>query len=357
MFTLISTSRSVAELQPSFDLEDCVWNATDIVIAAQEGRVGDSLTVLETWKGNQPKGTALNVAGLPTAPLQVPTISTGADASAVQTVTGDRIVLFLKPVGMPAATPATVPATRPSSATWVGADSRQGEARVSAVWIEGDKAYAFVQVKNPGPSTLVALDMTEAALKHRTQAILTAQGDLQNATAVRDPVQRARALEPLAKGPYWHARRSAWPALGGCGKPALPVLHEMLREYRYDPALMVPAIAAAAGDSAGPELTAILRDELAYWRNIGPYLDVHWRDDWKLRQRDLLWHHYFLLARLLRELGDLKYDRAGGVVTEVRAFWTSLPPLNNGARGDQILQECDRFLSVVHTPALPVPER
>lgn len=341
---LMMTTRLSAGIRPSFSLEECAWPSTNIVVAARGDKPGAALTVLETWKGDLANGAIIEVVGLPATPIKVSTLFNRKPS--VATVGGSRIVLFLKQVATKdGGTLATQPAVRLFEGT-----AQFGGAQVFAVWIEKDQAYAFQQIFNPGPTELHPLDQSEAKFKKDTLAILAAKDELRKAKAIENPLDRARTLRPMAAGSYSYERKEAFEALGGCGKPALPMLREMLRYDRYDQSRLVHAIADAAGSDAGMEMTAILQDELTYWKSVSPTLEVGWGNADPTDRRQVLRNHYDLLDTGLRVLSKLPYQPSRDVVVQIRDFWSSLPQLNEL---NQIVNECDQVLKGIGVPAAP----
>src|SRR5207247_1756420 len=92
LFVLATTVRGWATILPSFWLEDCAWNATEIVVAKQ-GET--SCTILETWRGGLAKGDQIKVIDLPVAPLRVS--DDWSNRPMGKMISGKRVVLYLKP--------------------------------------------------------------------------------------------------------------------------------------------------------------------------------------------------------------------------------------------------------------------
>ena len=329
---LAMPGRSLARIEASFQWEECAWNATDIVVAEQKGK---TVTVLETWKGSCAKGTSIHGLDLPDSPLEVATWDKGG---ARKTVSGSRIVLFLKHAESNALPPA-------EEEMWSAA-SRFGGATVSAVWLEAGQAYSIQQPRNPGPAELWPLKQDEAGFKRETQDILDARDALTKAQAMTDATQRVRILEPMARGKYWHQRHEALALMGECGPAALPILRQMMREYGRDTSTVAAALAKAAGESAGAEMTTVLKEELEFWRKTAPGLPVGWWNNLP-ENRERLQHRYGILQPALDAVSTSHLAAAQEVVRDLRDLWISLPQLNDKSGLDQITDKCNKVLKAL----------
>ena len=94
-----------------------------------------------------------------------------------------------------------------------------------------------------------------------------------------------------------------------------------------------------AGPDAGKEMAAILLDERAYWKSVGPTLKTGWWNADPADRRRLLRNRYDLLDTGLRVLAKLSYQPSREVVTPIRDFWSSLPQLNDKSGLNQIIDE------------------
>jgi hypothetical protein len=326
-----------AGIMPSFRLENCALYATDIVVGTADAG-GARFNVQETWRGNLAKGAIVDFPGLPL--LTAGDLFTDDPRAIGPIFNGGtiRVVLFLKSV-------ATQGDTSPSLVTWIGANRYgQDDPKVSAVWIDHDKAYSFVQVINPGPSVLISLGETEALLEAESSVILAERDDLEKAERIADPLLRAKAIEPMVLSAYWNLRDQALVELGKCGKPALPILEGMLRDIRYEHCDFTRPIAAAAGSDAGAEMTEIIREELLFWRRLGPKLPRNWRFDTSSPLTESYGDRFMFLWSSVRILHELKYRPAADVLAQVRDFWASLPQLNDEDDPRGLIQECDTAL-------------
>ncbi len=335
---LVLAMNASADIGPSFRLETCAWQATDIVVATQADGADGNLTVLETWTGKLAKGETIHVIDLPIAPIPVSTLF-GEKPSPERSVTGKKIVLFLQPATIKEA---DAPTTRPAGKVFEGTDRHNG-AMVSAVWIEENQAYAYQQLINPGPTTLQPLG-GELDLVKETFAILATKDELRRIETIELPLDRVRLLAPITSGPYWRAREEAFAALGRCGPAALPLLRVILRDERLNQSDVIRALAAAAGPDAAKEFTGMLQDELAYWKSVGPSLKSGWWNADPAYKRSALQTHSNRLQASLCVLATIPDHPARDVVIQVRELWSSLPQLNDKSSVNQVIKACDEAL-------------
>src|SRR5215213_2001906 len=174
-----------AGIRPSFNLSHCSWFATHVVVVTEGEMIDGRLLVLESWKGDLAPGDAVSVPELATfnpepsrlakRPLWV------EDAEPPRHVTGDRMVLFLKE--RPRAQAEGDEAAR--GRVWEPASS--GGVNVSALWVEGDKTYAFIQVMNPGDTILIDYGKSEGEVKTIFAEVEGERDALEHAAAVKDP--------------------------------------------------------------------------------------------------------------------------------------------------------------------------
>src|SRR6267142_2365604 len=164
-----------AGIRPSFQLETCSWNATDIVVATEGKKIDGVFRVLESWKGDLNPGDTIKIPELASFQSEASRVVQspwyGKETKDRVIVTGERMVLFLKRDVHNAVTETgnVAPAPAPSI-KWKSA-SFYDEMNVSVVWIEEGHTFAFLQLVNPGPSLLVRFGFSEDELKSHTQAI------------------------------------------------------------------------------------------------------------------------------------------------------------------------------------------
>jgi hypothetical protein len=368
---MMMASGAFASSPAQFRLEICVWDASDIVVVSQGKKAGGGaeVTVLETWFGKLAKGERIRVLDLPETPIDVSKMGRGiiGDERLPKAVGGERIVLFLKPQRWKEE---TTPASQPGVKVFEGSNSyenhRVGEprsaARVSAVWIEQGHAYAFQSSFNERVELVPLLNAgeavekdgrgrTEADLKKDVLAMLAAKEALAKAKALERPTDRIAAYRTLAAGPYYLVSREAVEMLGGCGKAALPTLKELMYDVTCYNGDVVSAIGKAAGDEAGQEITAILKEEMKYWQATGPQFGGDANITTSCRTLNI---RGAVLSQSLRELKDRPYGPSREIVAQFRKFWLSRGEANSASREcDEVLAALDREAGRKPTTANP----
>jgi Surface antigen variable number repeat len=358
-----SSSQVLAGIRPSFNLETCSWNATDIVVATEGKRIDGVFSVLESWKGDLNPGDTIRVPEL--ASFQPEPSRAISDAwyqkekSPHLVVTGERMILFLKRDSHESApeTDNGNPRSAPSI-NWRSA-SFFDEMNVSVVWIEQGQAFGFVQMMNPGPSLLIRLGASEDELKNRVLEVKDIQALFVQAAAIAEPAKKAAALEPFAHHSLHLARDAAFGELKKCGKAALPVMRRMLADDSLldSHAHLVEVMAEAGKSDVGADLTALIEKDLEFWKRTGPVLKKGW---WNgegfdsLEAVEPLRDRYGRDYDALLALTKTPYWASEAIVTEFRNLWRSLPQLEEigsdqlSKAVDQVLRELDRVKSNVN---------
>jgi len=336
---LCASLTAPAAIEPSFDTDECIEAATDIVVASQAS--SGELSILEVWKGDLKKGDKLTLSHLPAAPL--PALSHFPAVAFDKSLDGKRIVMFLKPSSDAALHDKYTGATM---LVWEGKIG--DETPTSAVWIDGSCAYAFIQVMNPGDSLPIAIPMTERQLKGRTLTILNSdENDIRAALRITDLNRRIQALELPASSGSVSVRRDAFAAIGDCGRNAVGYLVRMFSERATDLDLVVDAIARAAGSQSDYEMNRLLLDEITYWRTTAPLLKIGWQSekaaDGSARYAGLL-VQYQLLKHTLDKITVGKRDDQYSIVPEVHDFWLATPQLNDESDPDGVISRCNTRL-------------
>ncbi|MHC4645818.1 MAG: HEAT repeat domain-containing protein [Planctomycetota bacterium] len=192
-----------------------------------------------------------------------------------------------------------------------------------------------------------------AGLSEGTWAYAKDEG-LEKAISLSDSKDRAEALVAFTDVNDHRARERAFNSLAECGTPALPYLRKMLQEEalldrHY---LVVKALAESGGSGVGPELTEMLREELAFWKKQAPLLKAtQWRD----LPADLRARHA-KLEQALEAVNWISFEGAEDILIDIMLYWRSEPRLNrlNRERIESLCNECITGGSVSISPTMGV---
>jgi len=350
---------------PSFDLDFSAGKATHIVLATEGGRIDGVFQVLESWKGDLRKGDTITVPELAEFASEESRMVKQWGAQPRRWVTGAKMILFLvkslEPApaapgdgkGIAASRTRWLPASSPDyRPVFAGGEETRGYAermKISVAWVEDGTLCAFHQDPFQGPLLLMPVGrMTVAQARARILERIKSSSDFEKAAALPDPAERAAALVPLTEVQEHRARERAFNALGECGAPALPLLRRMLQ----DPSLadrhylVVKALAKAGGIHVGPEVTSLLRAELAFWKAQAPLLTAaQWNDlPVELRLR------HIKLEQAVQALAWIRFPDAREAVIEIRGYWESEPRLNRltgGPTHNSVTFQCKAYLREV----------
>jgi hypothetical protein len=332
---------SFAIIGPSFELEACTWEATHIVVVNQDCKTDIDVEVLESWKGDLRKGDFITIPELMEfIPEQTRVVEhrfflDEEDVYLPTHVNGQRMVFFLikDNCGGQAVN------WKPAGKAWRSMD-------VSMSWIEQGRAFAFVQIMNPGPTQLVSLSMSEADLKERVATLVKAQIALVTAIGSSDQRKMADALFPLLRDGWNYPGHKAIELVGDSGKEALPVLRRVLLEEESADwcFFAVDEMKKIDPEAVGPVLTEVMMQELAFWKCKGPTLNVEWSIGVDRAELVCLCHHHAKVAATLCLLESLRYEGCRTVVTELRNLWLLLPQLR-AEDFHEVIDRCDRLLS------------
>jgi hypothetical protein len=335
---------TVAAIRPSFSLEYSAWEATDIVVATEGETIDGNLQIIEVWKGGLKAGEHISVPELaefaPETKRIVEPLFAVKNEPFASHVSGSRIALFLKK-------------STADPLKWQPANFFS-DMKTSAAWFEQSKAYAFVQIMNPGPSLLTPLGSSEATMKAQVGEIVKTQNAVRQAASRPDATQRAQALAAFVPSKNYFAREVAFEELAKCKKAALPVLRAMLNDQSLLPqhSRVVEALGEAGGTAVGAELTQIVIEETKFWKRTAPKIKPGW---WS--GKELQWSHvealrnrYGKLLQALYALQRMKYSGSKNAVIQLRDLWRSLPQLEDKSGLDQMSQECDNVLKAISAP-------
>ena len=123
-------------------------------------------------------------------------------------------------------------------------------------------------------TTLHELPDARASFQHMILKFAAERDDFDHALDIDDPTHRAEAICQFFGSANPSAQVAAFQEIERSGREALPALRAALRE----PALLphygeiLHAMATVGGTDAGPDLTAYLEADVAYWAAVQPHL-------------------------------------------------------------------------------------
>lgn len=185
---LVLAHPAFSGIRPSFRLDYSSWHATHIVLVAIafprlkyfEGPicaccwVGQRVVVPELC----PSSKALPIPLYPKSWSEA--VAGGVTEMIPKLPAGSRMILFVKSEERQKETNKT----GKTEHSWTPADIF-GEMKTSVLWIDGDHAYQFVQVMNPGPSIFFEFPGSEQKVRDRATEIDGAQKELTMSVAAR----------------------------------------------------------------------------------------------------------------------------------------------------------------------------
>ncbi len=338
-----------ASIRPSFSLDGCSWNATNVALVQTTAKDG-VFSVVKSWKGDLKPGDTLEVPELkpnkdaapissyPGPPGFVLQDKLGISEQIPRQPVGSRMILFLKRRGDSGA--ASSPAGNGTGMQWEPA-STWGGIKVSVLWIDGGKAFCFKQWMNPGPSALSQCawwplrSSDVAVFTTRIQEVLQAQRNLAGTLALKNVDVRAERLGRIALGDIYEAQKEAIDALGKAGTVALPEILQVMDKppVPYGSANLIRVFAEAAGKDSGRQLHARLQEDVIYWKSVGPTLTQNWLDQ-LITVGSPLFVKFHETALLVHELDMENYAPAAPTIAELYDFWVSQPQLYDPTWGD-----------------------
>jgi hypothetical protein len=342
---IVFTSPAFGFPEPSFYLDSCAWDATNIVVVSEGDKTDGIVEVKESWKGDLKRGDILTVPELAefaseksraVRKRRFAFVDEDLDASRPTHVTGSRIILFLikqvenREVG------------KTSKIRWDPANRLWKEMKVSVAWVEKGKTYAFSQQVNPGPSELIYAGYTEDRMKQRVLDILAMQDNLTKAIAEASPTKMDGAIKRVLRFDSDWTKQTAIKTLAGGGKKALPVLRNMLADESLEKyhGPVVGSLAKAGGAEIASEVATMLEQESSFWKKTGPTLKENWWNGAGLQWQDVekLRNRYSKTLAVMQAVGEIRSDGARKTLIDFRDFWNSLPQLGELAGFDDIFE-------------------
>ena len=186
LLLIVSAGLASGGIRPSFALDYCAWHATHVVLV--EVTTEDSVfSVVQSWKGDLRPGEGIIISELKPVlgakPLSLyPTRmnffahdEAGISEQVPRQPVGSRMALFLKRGEGSEASPTSTNTN--SVEKWRPADLLD-EMKSSVVWIDGEEAYGFQQLVNPGSSKLFILHSSLQQMRERVAEINRIQNEL-----------------------------------------------------------------------------------------------------------------------------------------------------------------------------------
>jgi len=357
-FLLVAiASPTSAYLRPTFSLDYSMWKATHIVLATEGDLIDGRLRVVESWRGNLEPDTE----------IILPELARFWDAESrrviwwqrrdlpepyyARVVSGSRMVLFL--VEPEPTDQATSSDSKPRA--WLPATpSGYGGFEVSVAWLERGEAYAFYKCL-PGPPLLDHLG-PGIDMKARVVAFDVIQAHLRKAVAGRDPVRAVQSFFAFLRQKFYRGAKESIASLGRMGVVALPTLRRLLGNMSYSSwhPDIISSLVAAGGADVAPDLTAIVKEGLAFWQERLPKLKKGWRDSAPHNERRRHSSQYSRLLAALRALGPLRYEPCRTVVSALRDLWQADDTLSRTGHHQTMARACNAVLEGLSAkPAAP----
>jgi hypothetical protein len=326
---VLSSFFAFGAIRPSFFLEACSWDATEIVVLEPTSQAG-TFRVIEAIKGALAPGASLELPGL--------TPSQAGTARLSELVGGlfdppfedvppvgqrDRMVVFLRrPGALPDYNPR--PDLAVETAGWQPADLF-GDLRSCAVSIQDGVTYGFRNAIMPGPTQLSILRMSETELRNSIRSVLQLRDVMDRAVANTDSVGRSLQLAALVRSGNSIARMSALRKLDGGGAAETNVLLDLLSDqsllgWHQD------IIGELAGNPvAENRFAGFLSEETAYWSRTCRGLKPGWWGITGSPEIEMAKSHYTRAYALLEAIRKSNIPPAMPVVQDFAAVWRACP--------------------------------
>ena len=338
---LMFGSTGQCELLRQFDLDECTKNASDVVVAKQEGEE-EGLRVIEVLKGNLKLNEVIEVERLKGYEPRFEVKGEQGDNAKSKT-SNQRMILFLIDKGEEA------------EERWVGAN-KGGDARVSTIWVEEDGAYRLLQAGEEEGLRLSSWGLDKKRILPITKLKLMKQEVYQSILSIENKEERCEELVRwLRENPQWN---TGYIQLGLCGKVAVRALMNMTQDNRYSQVFVINALASASGKEKGMKLIEVIEREMGLWKRTGE-LQAKWKNEGeKLRVLDELTRQeaQLLVQSCLRLQECLKQLELGQcwigkpVVKQLRSMVETYPKYYDKIICRvELMKACDRFLEK-HVP-------
>jgi hypothetical protein len=345
---VLSSFLAPGAIRPSFYLDACAWNATEILVLSPTTQAG-TFRVIETIRGELAPGASLELPGLASAKgvtARLGELSQGIFDNLFEGVLpmqqSDRLIVFLRrPGALPEYNPR--PDLPVDTSGW-GPANYTGDLRTSSVWIQDGVTYGFLQTLNPGPTHLATLRMSENELRKSVQSVLRLRDAMDKAAANADPAERGRQLAALVRSENPIARMSALQKLESGGAPEANVLVGLLSDPR-----LLGWHQDIVGALVRKRVTEVrfgefLGGETTYWSHTCRKLKPGWWNGLRYPDNEKSREHYTRAYALLDAIHELNQSAAMPAVREFAAVWRTCPPLEEGEKANQIAEALNLLL-------------
>lgn len=326
LLLLFFAAAAQARTWRSFDLDQCTWNASHIVVATEGALIDGRLTVLESWRGDLRPGETISIPELAAfrddeaRTLDIWRLNPEqAEAGefgdiALNQVSGDRMILFLTKAN----TVAAAPWGDRHNVVWQTAGDEG--VKHSLIWIEGDRSFAFVQFSSPGSSQLTPLGKTESVIRDRVLQVRNARDSWDRFQNLPISGKRPSALAPYAAMDIYPARVAALKELEMIGSAAVPTLAALL----HDAALLdqhwqyLETLTEIGGREAGADLADVVVDASIYWQEALTTLKgkpLRWMGS---SENAEVFHQFMRTQYALIGLRELKFGGSVPAVKQLR---------------------------------------
>jgi hypothetical protein len=341
---LLLSSCALGSIRPSFYLDACSWNATEIVVLAPSAQAG-TFRVIEVIKGELGQGESLELPSL-TPPREgtarLDELSSRDFNHPFEVVPpigqSDRLIVFLRrPGALPEYNPR--PDLPVDTSGWEPANFMMGgDLRTSAVWIQDGVTYVFAQTMNPGSTRLTALLMSETQLRKSVQSVLQLRGAMDRALANPDPAERSGQFGALVRSGNLFARNSALQKLERGGVSDVKVLVDLLSDQSLLGWHQDIIDALVRKRVADVHFGEFLGEETTYWSRSCRTLKPGWWNGAQYPAVEMARNRYTRAYALLEAIRELNLSEAIPVVREFAAVWSRCPPLDRREKTDQIAE-------------------
>lgn len=324
---------AAASAAPDFDLLECAWRASHVVLATEGRRIDGRLTVIESWVGALPPG----------APLDLPRLAAfapraGRRAGDGIVVSGARVLLFL---------------TTDAAAGTLGSSTDRGDLEQSLCWIEGGRAYALDGPRNRFGTSIRRLHLTEPALRARVAAVRADKDALVRLGQAPDVAWRLEGARRFLDSPNRFAAAEAMDLIKDSGRPAVRLLIALFEEHpdAWFAHAVCEALGAIGDPAAAPALVARLEAELGYWRKAADVLEPGWSWGAKWQTAHPQNDHADRVVYALAALRGIAAPAAEDVVRRTRALWSTAPALE--WEHWMVPRRCDAVLDAIARARTP----